>query len=185
MVVAAGRLVPVKRHHVLIDALARVREEHPGLEAVITGDGYERAALEEARDRAGARDWLHLPGWLSDDALVDLYRRAWLVASASVREGWGMTITEAAACGTPAVVTDIGGHRDAVIDGETGLLARDPDDLARKIATVLSDDVLRKDLGERALARAGGFTWDATARGALEALASEAHRRHRRRHRRR
>ena len=46
-----------------------------------------------------------------------------MLASASVAEGWGMTITEAAACGTPAVVTDIAGHRDAVVDGVTGVLA--------------------------------------------------------------
>ena len=48
---------------------------------------------------------------------VDLYRRAWVLASASAREGWGMTVTEAAACGTPAVVSDVAGHADAVVDG--------------------------------------------------------------------
>ena len=56
--------------------------------------------------------------------MVDLYRRAWVLASTSAREGWGMTITEAAACGTPAVVSDVAGHADAVVDGETGMLCR-------------------------------------------------------------
>ena len=58
------------------------------------------------------------------------YRRAWVVASSSQREGWGMTLTEAAACGTPAVATAIAGHADAVLDGESGLLVDDLDDLA-------------------------------------------------------
>jgi glycosyltransferase involved in cell wall biosynthesis len=163
-----------------MDALARVRERHRDLRAVIAGEGYERHALERRRRELGAEDWLQLPGRLSDDAVVDLFRRAWVLTSASVREGWGMTITEAAACATPAVVTRIPGHTDAVVDGVTGLLADDPDDLAQKIETVISDDVLRKDLAERALARAGTFTWDATARGALEALASEVRRPRRR-----
>ena len=48
---------------------------------------------------------MRLAGHVHEDALIDLYRRAWVLVSASAREGWGMTITEAAACGTPAVVT--------------------------------------------------------------------------------
>jgi glycosyltransferase involved in cell wall biosynthesis len=92
-----------------------------------------------------------------------------------------MTATEAAACGTPAVMTDIAGHRDAVIDGETGLLASDDDALAEQIARVLGDEVLRKSLAEAALERAAGLTWDATASSAFEVLAAEAARRSRRR----
>jgi glycosyltransferase involved in cell wall biosynthesis len=92
-----------------------------------------------------------------------------------------MTATEAAACGTPSVMTDIAGHRDAVVDGETGLLAGDLDDLADQIARVLGDEVLRKSLAEAALERASGLTWDATASGAFEVLAAEAARRARRR----
>jgi glycosyltransferase involved in cell wall biosynthesis len=92
-----------------------------------------------------------------------------------------MTITEAAACGTPAVVTRIAGHRDAVVENESGLLADGDGNLVAKLDAVLSDDVLRKQLGEGAVARASDLTWDATALGTFEALASEADRRlHRR-----
>ncbi len=107
-----------------------------------------------------------------------LYRRAWVVASASKREGWGMTLTEAAACATPAVATDIAGHRDAVLHDRTGLLvADDPTPLGDALAAVLSDDELRQRLSRGALERARWFTWDATARTTLEALAEEARRR--------
>ena len=58
-----------------------------------------------------------MPGKLTDEELVDIYRRAWILVSASLREGWGMTVTEAGACGTPAVATRIAGHADAVDDG--------------------------------------------------------------------
>ena len=67
---------------------------------------------------------------MDDAELVAWYRRAWVVASSSQREGWGMTLTEAAACGTPAVATAIAGHADAVLDGESGLLVENLDDLA-------------------------------------------------------
>ena len=69
-------------------------------------------------------DWVDAAGTTSTvTTLLDEYRRAWVVASASLAEGWGLTLTEAAACGTPAVATDIRGHRCSVVDGGTGLLA--------------------------------------------------------------
>jgi len=122
LVVAVGRLVPVKRFDLLIDALALVRRHVPGLRAVIAGEGYERARLEAHRRAAGAEGWIDLPGYMDDAALLDTYRRAWVLASTSQREGWGMTISEAGACATPAVATRIAGHRDAVEDGVSGLL---------------------------------------------------------------
>jgi glycosyltransferase involved in cell wall biosynthesis len=173
-VVAVGRLVPVKRFDVLMGALAEAKADHPELRAVIIGEGYERAALETRRAELGADEWIDLPGRVSDDELVDWYRRAWVVASSSQREGWGMTLTEAAACGTPAVATDIAGHADAVVDGDSGLLVDDQAGLAAALGRVLGDDVLRSRLSKGALARAKWFTWDATARRAMEALASEA-----------
>ncbi len=174
LVVAVGRLVPVKRFHHLIEALVRLKAELPELRAVIAGEGYERPALEALLDERGAASWIELPGFVDDDGLVDLYRSAWVVASASFREGWGMTVTEAGACGTPAVVSRIGGHEDAVVDGRSGLLVDSTDDMVRGLAAVLRDEVLRRRLGVGALERAGRLTWDATARGTLAALGAEA-----------
>jgi glycosyltransferase involved in cell wall biosynthesis len=174
LVVAVGRLVPVKRFDALLRSLVPLKADHPDLEAVIIGEGYERAALEALRAELGATDWIHLPGRVGDEELVDCYRRAWVVASSSQREGWGMTLTEAAACGTPAVATNIAGHADAVVDGDSGLLVDRVEDLSAALGRVLGDEVLRTRLSKGALERARWFTWDATARRALEALAGEA-----------
>jgi glycosyltransferase involved in cell wall biosynthesis len=176
LVVAVGRLVPVKRFDALIDALVCLKERHPGLEAVVVGEGYERPALEARVAAAGAQAWLRLPGHLPDAEVVDLYRRAWVLAGSSVREGWGMTITEAAACGTPAVVNAIAGYVDAVVDGETGLLVT-PGELAPALDRVLCDPRLRARLAEGALRRAQRFTWEATALGTFRVLAEAARRR--------
>jgi glycosyltransferase involved in cell wall biosynthesis len=179
LVVAVGRLVPVKRFEVLVDALVQLKARHPELETVVVGEGYRRDQLEAQIHQAGAERWIHLPGHLTDDELIDLYRRAWLLSSASAREGWGMTVTEAAACGTPAVVTRIAGHTDAVAEGKSGLLANGGEELRDALDRVLSDAVLRERLSAGALDHATQFTWAATARGTLEVLAAEAMLRHR------
>jgi glycosyltransferase involved in cell wall biosynthesis len=174
LVVAVGRLVPVKRFEMLIDALVELKHRHPGLEAVIVGEGYKRDELDAQRYAARAEDWIHLPGRIDDDEVLALYRRAWVLASASAREGWGMTITEAAACGTPAVVTRIAGHVDAVDDARSGIVVDTRDEMTGALDLVLRDPALREQLSAGAVAQAGRFTWEATALGTLEVLAAEA-----------
>jgi glycosyltransferase involved in cell wall biosynthesis len=171
--------VPVKRYDVLLRVLAELKPRHPELRAVIASEGYERVRLETLRHELDADDWIDLPGWMSDDEIVMLYRRAWVLASTSSREGWDMTVTEAAACGTPAVVTDIAGHRDAVDAGRSGFLAVDEREIVDRLDEVLGDETLRARLGAGALEHASRFTWDATAYGTFAALADEAARRRR------
>jgi glycosyltransferase involved in cell wall biosynthesis len=105
------------------------------------------------------------------------------VASTSIAEGWGMTLTEAAACGTPSVATDIAGHRDSVAAGLSGLLAPDERGLTRDLTAVLTDADLRAKLSDGALQHAATLTWPATAMGAFAPLALDAIRRRRRRRR--
>jgi glycosyltransferase involved in cell wall biosynthesis len=174
LVVAVGRLVPVKRFEMMVEALVRVKRLHPDLQAVIAGEGYERPLLESLIRARGAESWISLPGFVGDDDLVDLYRAAWVVASSSLREGCGMTVTEAGACGTPSVASRISGHRDSVIDDRTGLLFDDPEGMGDALDAVISDEILRKRLGIGAFEHAAQFSWDAAARGALAVLASEA-----------
>lgn len=176
LIVGAGRLAPVKRFDRLIRAAAEARQTTPDLELVIAGTGPLRNELEELIAGLDAQEWVTLAGRVSDAELLDLYRRAWVIASSSVREGWNMTLTEAAACGTPAVATRIAGHVDAVADGRGGLLADDDRELAAHLAAVTSDADLRARLSAGARDHVTQFTWDATARSILTALAEEAER---------
>ena len=162
LVVAVGRLVSVKRFDRLIEDYLKVKQLVPNAHLVIAGEGYLRTELEDQIGAAGATDYIKLPGRISDEELRDLYRSAWLVTSTSLREGWGMSLTEAAACGTPSVAVDIAGHRDAVRNGVSGILV-DEKELANQIATTLLDPIKLGELRTGALGYASTLTWDATA----------------------
>ena len=126
-IVAVGRLVPVKRYDLLVRAAhAGPAAGCPTSSSTIVGDGYERPAPRGGDRRARRRRLGHLRR-LHDRRRArrplppGLGRRP----RPRAHEGWGMTLTEAAACGTPAVATRIAGHADAVVDGSSGLLADD------------------------------------------------------------
>jgi glycosyltransferase involved in cell wall biosynthesis len=173
-VLAVGRLAPVKRFDLLIRSVAKAREQAPDLSLTIVGAGPERGRLRALVASLAAEDFVTFEGRLSDQELVDHYRAAWVVASTSIREGWNMTLTEAAACGTPAVATRIPGHVDAVADGTSGLLADDLDGIAASLVAIASDPDLRDRLRAGALEHSRQFTWQNTATRILEALADEA-----------
>ena len=180
LVVAVGRLAPVKRFDRMIEAAVVAHRRSPDMELVIVGEGPELERLEGIVAAHGAQGWISFAGRLTNESLRTMYRRAWLVASASLAEGWGLTLTEAAACATPAVATDISGHRCSVEAGVTGVLAP-VEHLGAAIADALDDDAGRERMGQAALARARTLTWDSSALGVISALHGEVVRRDERR----
>ncbi len=174
LVVVAGRLVPHKRIEAVIRAVVSLRLRHRDLELAVVGEGWSRPGLEALVAELRAGSYVRFTGRVDDETLVQWYQRAWVLASASSSEGWGLTITEAAGCHTPAVATRIDGHVDAVVDEATGLLVDDDLELEAAIARVIAEPTLRRRLGAAAAAHAAAFTWHRTALGVLEALAAEA-----------
>ncbi len=172
LVVAVGRLTSAKRFDVLIQAVSGLVSEIPDLDLVIIGEGPERAELEALIDRLGLTDHVHLTGRVAGDDLLGWYRSAWCVASASISEGWGMTLTEAAACGTPAIATNIVGHRDALAVG-AGLLVDSDLEFEAGMRKLLTNRAYRQML-QREATRAGDLTWTATAAHLLSLLVDDA-----------
>ena len=179
LVVSVSRLAPVKRQDEVIEAAVIARRRVPGLQLKIVGEGPLHPLLKSRIAAHHAEDWITLLGRLDHAHLVDLYRSAWVVTSASLAEGWGLTLTEAAACATPAVATDVSGHRSSVLNGVTGVLVP-LDRLGDALADVLLDDDRRATLAAAALTRARTLTWDASALGIIGALHTQVLARHNR-----
>jgi glycosyltransferase involved in cell wall biosynthesis len=143
-VLYAGRLSPEKGIEELVAAA-------DGLKLVVAGDGPLRARVPGAL------------GFVPHGELEGLYARAAVVACPSRREGFGVACLEAMAHARPVVATDVGGLRDLVVDGETGLVVppRDPAALRAALDRLLADPALRRRLGSAGRRRAQErFSWD-------------------------
>jgi glycosyltransferase involved in cell wall biosynthesis len=177
LIVAVARLMPQKGISDLLRALGPVAEAVPGVQAVIVGDGPYRDRFEAECRELGLDGWVRFAGRVTESELLDWYRRAWVVASASLREGFGLTLIEAAACATPVVATRIAGHVDAVDDGRSGILVDDQAGLTAGLVHLLTDHETRAKLSAGAEEHARGFRWDASTAALLDALCADAARR--------
>jgi glycosyltransferase involved in cell wall biosynthesis/O-antigen/teichoic acid export membrane protein len=164
-----GRVKRYKR----IELLLEVLEGIPEAKLEIAGDGEYRPALEEEIERRGLTQRVLIHGPVSEERKRQLLQRAWVHMTASSAEGWCLTVTEAAACGTPSTALAVGGLRESIRHGETGLLAETPAELVEQTRRLVHDPELRERLGRQALAHASELTWDRTAERTLEALEAE------------
>ena len=147
---AASLLRPGKGVETLLDAMPRVLTSAPGARLVIAGDGPERPALE-ARARAASID--HAVSFVGRTAsLADVTSAADVFVSPSWAESFPYTVLEAMALGRPVVATDVGGVREAVVHGRTGLLVprQDPAALAEAVLALISDRGRAERLGAAA-----------------------------------
>ncbi|MFE7133986.1 glycosyltransferase family 4 protein [Streptomyces sp. NPDC057638] len=148
LVVCLGRLCRQKGQDVLLTAWPRVLAEVPGARLLLVGDGPERASLDRA-----APPGVHLTGAVADPRPA--LRAADLVVLPSRWEGMALAPLEAMACGTPVVVTDVSGAREALPAGhDTHALVppEDPGALAAALIALLTDAPLRATLGDQARA---------------------------------
>jgi glycosyltransferase involved in cell wall biosynthesis len=162
--VMLARLVPHKRVEHALEVVAALREEFPGLHLRVMGSGWWADNLVERRAELGLHDEVAFLGHVSDQQKYEELSSAWVHLLPSVKEGWGLSITEAAHVGVPSVAyIDAGGVRESILDGVTGLLATDQDDLVAKVRDLLHDAELRLDLGHKAQIRSEQFSWELAA----------------------
>ena len=172
-----GRLKRYKGVEFLIQALAIARRDRPDLTLDVAGSGDDRPRLEAIARAAGLADAVRFRGFVDEPTRLRLLRESVANVFPSPKEGWGITVMEAAACGTPSLASDSPGLRDSVRDGRTGVLVphRDPAALAREMLRLVADPVLVERLGRAARTWAEQLTWDAaaaTVEGHLAALAA-------------
>ena len=109
-------------------------------------------------------------GHVDEEQKARLLARAWVALTASSAEGWCLTVLEAGACATPTAAMRVGGLAEAIVDGQTGIVADEPAELVAGVRELVDHPEKRAAMGEAALARARGFTWDSTAAGTLAVM---------------
>ena len=171
-----GRLRRYKGLDWVLRAMPRLLERVPEARLEVVGDGPWQPELVRQAAARGVAHAVEFLGFLPPAEKVRRMRAAWALLQPSPKEGWGLTVVEAGACGTAVIAADSPGLRDSVRPGETGLLVPSNDDaaLADACARVLSDAALRTRLAEAGVRWAARFRWDDCARRSLAALTGEA-----------
>jgi glycosyltransferase involved in cell wall biosynthesis len=166
-VLYAGNIKPHKNLERLVAAFGRLKQ-HPSFEDVkllIIGDEVNRyGSLRRAVEAAGVRQDVRFFGFVPDRTLSALYRLASVFAFPSLYEGFGLPPLEAMACGTPVVTSNLSSLPEVVGDAAVLVDPYQPEDIARGLERVLSDDALRADLSARGRARAQEFSWERSVR---------------------
>ena len=157
-----GRLRKYKGAQFVIRALPRVLERVPGARLDIVGDGPYREPLKALARRLKLRDRIEFLGPLLHRYKVETLNHAMIAVAPSPKEGWGLTVIEANACGTPVVASRSPGLIESVRDGETGVLVPHGNvkALADAIADLLVDRPRRLRMAEAGLRWAHEFTWE-------------------------
>lgn len=165
-----SRLVKMKRTDLVIKAMALIVKKHPTTKLAISGTGYQLLYLQKLSKDLNVEQnitFVNKDVWFfsknTKDQKVKLMQQAWALVFPSVKEGWGMTVTECGACGTPTIATNVTGLQDSVIDGKTGLLVSENpsvSELAEAMEKIITDQKFRETLSKNAQAYANEFTWD-------------------------
>jgi glycosyltransferase involved in cell wall biosynthesis len=167
-----GRLRRYKGLDWVMRSLPAVLARVPDARLEVIGDGPWAGALRAEAGRRGVAHAVDFLGFLPGAQKVRHLQSAWALVQPSPKEGWGLTVVEAAACGTPVVASDAPGLRDSVRRDETGLLVRfgDTAGLSQALVRVLTDATLRARLGRAGAEWAARFRWDDCGRRSMAAL---------------
>ena len=183
MILFVGRIEPLKGLDVLLESIARLRQQDVmgdyrfclvviGGESLSDGEmlGTEMARIHALREQYGLQDLVAFLGKRSQDTLPYYYSAAEVVVVPSFYESFGMVALEAMACGTPVVASQVGGLAYLVQDGVTGYTVPvdDPQALADRLMQLLSNPALRSRLAQQAVQYARGYAWEEIAQKLLQ-----------------
>jgi teichuronic acid biosynthesis glycosyltransferase TuaC len=157
LIATVGYLVPVKGQELVIRALADL----PGIHAVLAGTGPDEAKLRLLAKELEVTDRVHFSGSLKPKQLAILLSAADAMVLPSEREGLANVWVESLACGTPLVITDVGGAREVVCDSSAGrIVDRNPEAIARGIRDLLASPPTQ----QATTVNAAHFSWDENAK---------------------
>ncbi len=166
-----GRLKRYKSVDHILHALAILNKRDRRYELEIVGRGDDETRLKEIVKALKLEKQVHFAGFVDEDSLVKKYQQASILIQPSLKEGWGLSVTEAGACKVPVIASDVPGLSDSVVNNKTGFLYAygDINTMAERIELLMEDKALRERMGEENFKWSMNFTWD-RARDKMENL---------------
>ena len=169
-----SRVVRMKGIEEIIKAFSFIVRTQPNAKLWIVGSG-ESAYIQELKimmQEYGIENNVKFFGNVSDEEKFQMMARAHLLFHASVKEGWGLVVLEAASVGTPSVVYNVPGLRDVVKNGITGIVLANnsPIEMARAGITLLNDAKLYRQYQQNGIRWASGLTWPDVTKKSLALL---------------
>ena len=165
--VFVSRLVPMKQVEDALRVVCLVKKTNPNVKLWIIGTGPENYTrkLEKLVTMLEITENVQFLGYLTYDKRNEYLKRAGLLLVTSIKEGWGLNVIEAGACGTPTVAYNVPGLRDSVKNGVTGVLcAPNPDKMACAIVDLWIDKKVLMTYSKNALDNSRQFNWDKSAK---------------------
>ncbi len=145
-----GALRPMKRTDEIVKAFELAKQDLPDLQLIIAGCtmGSFGDKIKEIVEKSPFKDSIQLLGKVSKEKKIELMQKAHVLCATSVKEGWGLVVTEANSQGTPAIVYDADGYRDSVKHGVTGFVCEKntPQFLAKNVLKLLGENELHRKL---------------------------------------
>lgn len=166
LLLSVGLLIERKGHHLVIEALDRLRRRWPQARLVIVGEGEQRARLQALTHSLGLGEAVTLAGAVPNDEMARWYSAADLLVLASSREGWANVLLESMACGTPVVATRLWGTPEVVAQPVAGTLFEPRSAEALAAAVVEQWQAMPERQAVRGYAQ--GFGWETTSRAQRE-----------------
>lgn len=167
-ILSAGKISPRKNFHGVIKALGILKDKVDHHLVAVGGDGWDFEQVKNLVDESGLADRVHFLGYVTDDQLKSLYRRASFYIHPSLFEGFGLTILEAMASGCPVITSNCSSLPEVAGDAALLIDPTDVEEMAHAIELIVSDEDLAVRLRKAGVERAKAFSWEKTAMGVLD-----------------
>ncbi len=170
-----GRVKKYKSIDHILRAMPAVLSAIPETRLKIIGDGDYQKNLKELATSLGIRDKVQFTGHVPHEEMVKLLNTLWLAVNPSPKEGWGLTVIEANACGVPVIAADSPGLRDSVVNEETGILYPygNIQLLANQIIKLLNSQEKISKFSKNSLNWVNNFSWDESATKIIDIIKAE------------
>jgi glycosyltransferase involved in cell wall biosynthesis len=162
IILHVGRLMYYKRVDILINLMKDVVKQVKDAKLYIVGRGESKESLESLVSELGLNNNVKFFGFVSEKKKLELLQNSWVFVTPSYKEGWGIVVLEANACGVPAISFNVSGLKSSIVNNKTGYLVETEEDMLKKIITLIKDKKLRTKMSKQSIEWSKNFDWNKT-----------------------